>query len=64
MKKLLFILFFSMTLIPMALGQNRTDARGLRQGKWVGTYSNGDIRYRGQFRSGKPYGTFTYFYPS
>ncbi len=64
MKKLLFMLFFSMALIPMAQGQNRTDTRGLRQGKWVGTYSNGDIRYRGQFHDGKPYGTFIYFYPA
>lgn len=64
MKKLLFILFFSMALIPIAVGQNRTDSRGLRQGKWVGMYSNGDIRYRGQFRDGKPYGTFIYFYPA
>ncbi len=64
MKKLLFILFFSMGLIPIIMGQNLTDARGLRQGKWVGTFSNGDIRYRGQFRDGKPYGTFIYFYPA
>ncbi len=63
MKKLLLMLFFSMALLPLAQGQHRTDTRGLRQGKWVGTYSNGDIRYRGQFRDGKPYGTFIYFYP-
>ncbi len=64
MKKLLFMLFFSMALLPWAMGQNRTDTRGLRQGKWVGTYSNGDIRYRGQFHDGKPFGTFIYFYPA
>lgn len=53
-----------MALLPLTMGQNRTDALGLRQGKWVGTYSNGAIRYKGQFRDGKPSGTFTYFYPT
>jgi antitoxin component YwqK of YwqJK toxin-antitoxin module len=64
MKKLLLLLIFSMTMLPWVMGQNRTDARGLRIGKWVGTYSNGAVRYRGQFRNGKPYGTFRYFYPA
>ncbi len=64
MKKLLLLLVFLMTMLPWAIGQNRTDARGMRQGKWAGTYSNGAVRYRGQFRNGKPFGTFSYFYPA
>ena len=64
MKKLLLVLFFSVVLTPLTRAQNHTDARGLRQGKWTGTYSNGSVRYRGQFRDGKPYGTFTYYYPA
>jgi antitoxin component YwqK of YwqJK toxin-antitoxin module len=64
MKKLLLMLFFSMALLSLTMAQNRTDTRGLRQGKWVGTYSNGAVRYRGQFRDGKPYGTFSYYYPA
>ncbi len=64
MKKLLLLLIFLMAMLSWAIGQNRTDANGLRQGKWVGTYSNGTVRYRGQFRNGKPYGMFRYFYPA
>ncbi len=64
MKKLLLMLFFSVALLPLANAQNHTDVHGLRQGKWIGTYSNGAIRYKGQFRDGKPYGTFSYFYPA
>jgi antitoxin component YwqK of YwqJK toxin-antitoxin module len=64
MKKLLFMLFFTLALLPLASAQNQTDARGLKQGPWAGTYGNGAIRYRGQFQHGVPYGTFTYFYPT
>ncbi len=64
MKKLLSVLLFSFLVILSASGQNRTDAKGLRQGKWTGTYSNGALRYKGQFRNGTPVGTFLYYYPT
>jgi antitoxin component YwqK of YwqJK toxin-antitoxin module len=63
MKKLLLLLITMMLVFPVA-AQNRTDEHGLRQGKWTGTYSNGAVRYKGQFRNGKPYGTFFYYYPT
>ncbi len=64
MKKLLIMVFFSVISLSLVKAQNHTDNRGLRQGKWIGAYSNGTIRYRGQFYNGKPYGTFIYYYPS
>ncbi len=43
---------------------NRTDEKGLKQGVWQKNYSNGVLRYKGQFRDGKAYGEFRYFYPT
>jgi len=60
----LLILFSPMLLFSYLPAQNRVDVHGLRQGKWMGTYSNGAVRYRGQFRNGHPYGTFDYYYPT
>ncbi len=41
---------------------NKTDANGLKQGKWQKLHQNGRIRYQGQFKDGEPYGLFQYFY--
>ncbi len=41
---------------------NETDAKGLKQGKWVKKHTNGNIRYTGQFENDKPVGHFQYFY--
>ena len=60
---MLLLLFPVATVMP-ATAQNYTDSAGLRQGKWTGKYSNGALRYKGQFRNGKPYGTFLYYYPT
>lgn len=35
---------------------NRTDAKGLKQGKWVGRYPGGTMRYEGSFLDDKPTG--------
>ena len=43
---------------------NQTDDLGQKQGKWRKTYGDGAIRYEGQFRDDRPYGTFYYYYPS
>ncbi len=64
MKKVILFLVFALFLISFGWSQNRLNAKGLKEGEWTGTYSNGAIRYRGQFHDGKPYGTFTYFYPT
>lgn len=41
---------------------NQTDANGLKQGNWKKTYSNGRVRYEGQFKDDKPFGVFHYYY--
>ena len=64
MKQSFLFLVFMLFCFTSVKSQNITDKKGLRQGKWTGTYSNGALRYRGQFRNGKPYGTFTYYYPA
>ena len=49
-------LFFAALLFAMtAVAQdfNRTDAKGRRQGLWRDYYSNGQLRYKGQFKNDK-----------
>ncbi len=57
-----FAVFSSQTLFSQEI--NRTDNRGLKQGKWQKTYSNGALRYTGTFKDDKPVGVFKYYYPS
>lgn len=64
MKKLLAMWIFMMLFLPYGIAQNKIDTHGLRQGKWIGTYSNGAVRYRGQFLDGRPFGMFRYYYPA
>lgn len=64
MKQSFLFLVLMLSCLFSVKAQNVTDKQGLRQGKWTGTYSNGALRYRGQFRNGKPYGTFIYYYPA
>ena len=65
MKKVLtFIISFCLLALTINAQQvNQTDKNGLKQGRWEKTYTNGAIRYQGQFRNDKPYGEFKYFYP-
>lgn len=41
---------------------NKTDAKGLKQGKWAKNHPNGTLRYSGQFENDKPVGEFKYYY--
>jgi antitoxin component YwqK of YwqJK toxin-antitoxin module len=43
---------------------NQVDNRGQKMGQWQGYYEDGKVRYTGQFRNDRPYGTFNYYYPS
>ena len=63
MKKVLtFIISFCLFALTINAQQvNQTDKNGLKQGRWEKTYTNGAIRYQGQFRNDKPYGEFKYF---
>ena len=40
---------------------NRTDSKGRRQGPWRDYYSNGQLRYEGQFKNDRCKGTFRYY---
>ncbi len=40
---------------------NQFDANGKRDGIWRKFYDNGDLRYEGEFKSGKEVGTFTFY---
>lgn len=37
---------------------NRTDANGLKQGKWVGRYPDGKLKYEGTFENNQPTGAW------
>jgi antitoxin component YwqK of YwqJK toxin-antitoxin module len=59
MKKLIFILLNVIIPFSVLSGQdtvNRTDLKGYKQGKWIGKYSDGTIRYEGSFTNNKPVG--------
>jgi antitoxin component YwqK of YwqJK toxin-antitoxin module len=44
---------------------NQTDAQGRKQGQWVVYYEKSKVpQYEGQFKDGKPFGKFVYYYPS
>ena len=66
--KALFQTFFTFIVLSFFAGSvngqelNKTDANGLKQGKWKKNYSNGRVRYEGQFKDDKPYGLFKYYY--
>lgn len=54
-------------LLPVLLNgqdaRNFTDDQGRKQGYWK-KWENGELQYEGQFKDDKPYGTFTYYYPT
>ncbi len=66
-KKSMFLLPFMLVLMGMAVAQennvNQKDEDGLRQGRWVGHFSNGNLRYEGNFVDNEPVGVFKYYYP-
>jgi len=57
---LLYILFLGATT-SFAQKINQFDADNQRQGVWKKYYSNGRIRYTGEFNHGKEIGTFKFF---
>lgn len=61
MKTGIFVLF--VLISSLALAQNVTDSKGLKQGPWSKLYPGTKVyQYKGQFKDDKPVGTFTYFY--
>lgn len=56
---ILAALMLAMTAVAQEF--NRTDAKGRRQGQWRDFYSNGQLRYEGQFKNDKCKGVFKYY---
>ena len=65
MKKLVFIVVALMVLGFYTKSQvsiNQIDAKGLKQGKWIGKFPSGNIRYEGSFVNGQPVGEMKRFH--
>ena len=65
MKRLISLLLSVVLAITMLYAQgpiNQTDANGHKQGKWIGKYPNGTIRYEGFFTDDKPVGDWKRFH--
>ncbi|MFC2109223.1 toxin-antitoxin system YwqK family antitoxin [Bacteroidota bacterium] len=60
-KFFMFLFFIGIINLSAQTEINRFDANGDRTGKWEKKYTNGRIRYTGQFVNGKEVGKF-YFY--
>jgi len=62
MKRNIFLIIL-IILVQTAVAQpfNQTDAQGRKIGKWKKVYSNGKIRYTGQFDKDVPQGVFKYY---
>jgi antitoxin component YwqK of YwqJK toxin-antitoxin module len=63
-KQLGLFCFLSLFAASIAFAQNelnKTDAQGLKQGKWEKHHKNGVKRYSGNFKDDKPIGTFVYY---
>jgi antitoxin component YwqK of YwqJK toxin-antitoxin module len=60
------LIYFVLTIYSSLFAQfNQTDSNRRKQGSWQKLYSNSEVlQYKGQFRDDKPYGTFTYYFPS
>ncbi len=41
---------------------NQTDSNNLRQGKWIGKFPDGTVRYEGYFKNNKPVGEWKRFH--
>jgi antitoxin component YwqK of YwqJK toxin-antitoxin module len=61
-------IYFIVTIISLSLtvksqvSINQIDAKGLKQGKWVGKYPSGSIRYEGTFVNDQPVGEMKRFH--
>ncbi len=53
---LLFLFCIASFLSMSQVAENRTDARGLKEGRWVTRYPDGMLRYEGNFERNKPVG--------
>jgi len=61
MRSIFFIAFILLGQLIIAQPYNQTDSQGRKIGKWKKVYSNGKIRYQGQFDKDVPQGVFKYY---
>jgi antitoxin component YwqK of YwqJK toxin-antitoxin module len=59
---ILLILFIPYTVLTAQQAINQTDSNHLKQGKWIGKYPDGVIRYEGVFINDKPIGEWKRFH--
>ena len=62
MRNLLVIVFVLFGLLAFSQGENKTDAKGGKQGEWKKYHKNGMLRYVGSFQNDNPIGEFKYYY--
>jgi len=62
MRNLIVAFFMLLGLIAFAQEDNKTDAKGQKQGEWKKYHKNGMLRYVGEFKNDKPIGEFKYYY--
>ena len=62
--KEIFIMLLFIPSISFSQIINEVDQNNNKQGVWKKTFSNGALRYKGQFNDNKPYGLFFYYYNS
>lgn len=60
-KYLVVLCCFGFSLLSAQETINQFNANGEREGVWKKEYSNGRIRYQGQFENGKEIGVFKYY---
>ncbi|MFN2335899.1 MAG: toxin-antitoxin system YwqK family antitoxin [Bacteroidales bacterium] len=53
-----FLLVGLMMLPLLAMSQNMTDSKGMKQGPWIKNYPNGEVMYEGTFKNDIPVGVF------
>jgi antitoxin component YwqK of YwqJK toxin-antitoxin module len=68
MKYKIFLLLLNLMIVNALIAQNSDqlnfiDSKGLKQGLWRKTNEQGQLKYEGSFKDGKPVGHFTYYFP-
>lgn len=59
----LFSFLFSFTILAQESELwNKTNEKGEKIGPWKSNYPNGKLRYEGQFKNGKPFDVFKYYF--
>lgn len=64
MRNIFVITLMLFSLLAFSQGENKTDAKGRKQGEWKKYHENGILRYVGKFKNDKPVGVFKYYYDS